>query len=259
MSKVREQLLALLSSGKYSDLVITCGSDTHNVHKAIVCTRSGFFERAETFAVGREAAESKIDLPEDEPAIIRLLVQFLYECAYDIHPPVRSLSSSAPQVQPWFPHSCHTRGAQYSLHFPCKKELCEHHICGTHCRSKCSDFTCSVCDDLRPHRSAAEYASRLLVHAKMYEVGDKYQVTGLKELARENFQAACAVSWDDEQFAVAARHVFTSTPESDGGLRGVVMEVLRARRGVLTKPCVGAFLRQHPGVMYELLAGNAGM
>jgi hypothetical protein len=44
---------SLLASGKYSDLVITCGGDTHKVHKAVVCTRSGFFERAERFAVAQ--------------------------------------------------------------------------------------------------------------------------------------------------------------------------------------------------------------
>jgi hypothetical protein len=48
---------SLLSSGKYSDFVITCGSDTHNVHKAVVCSRSGFFERAERFPVGTVSQE----------------------------------------------------------------------------------------------------------------------------------------------------------------------------------------------------------
>jgi hypothetical protein len=40
-------------SGKYSDFVITCGNETFNVHKVVVCGRSGFFERAERFAVGK--------------------------------------------------------------------------------------------------------------------------------------------------------------------------------------------------------------
>ena len=44
---------SLLSSGDYSDLVITCGTDIYNVHKAVVCSQSGFFQRAERFAVGK--------------------------------------------------------------------------------------------------------------------------------------------------------------------------------------------------------------
>jgi len=42
----------LRDSGKYTDFVITCGDDTYDVHKAVVCARSGFFERAEQFPVG---------------------------------------------------------------------------------------------------------------------------------------------------------------------------------------------------------------
>jgi hypothetical protein len=42
-------LRSLLTSGDYSDLTITCGQDTHKVHKAIVCSRAGFFARAIRF------------------------------------------------------------------------------------------------------------------------------------------------------------------------------------------------------------------
>ncbi|KAF2134737.1 hypothetical protein P153DRAFT_427383 [Dothidotthia symphoricarpi CBS 119687] len=71
-----------LTSGDYSDLIITCGSDVHNVHKMIVCTQADFFARAVKFG-GKEAEESRVDLPDDEPAIITLLLQYLYEGEYD--------------------------------------------------------------------------------------------------------------------------------------------------------------------------------
>jgi hypothetical protein len=44
---------SLLKNGKYSDFVIVCGSDTYDVHKSVVCARSGFFEQAERFPVGK--------------------------------------------------------------------------------------------------------------------------------------------------------------------------------------------------------------
>lgn len=44
---------SLRASSEYSDFVITCKGDTYNVHKAVVCSRSGFFKRAERFAVGK--------------------------------------------------------------------------------------------------------------------------------------------------------------------------------------------------------------
>jgi len=45
--------LSLLTSGDYSDFVITCGSDKYHVHKAIVCSQSDFFKKAERFPGGK--------------------------------------------------------------------------------------------------------------------------------------------------------------------------------------------------------------
>lgn len=38
----------------------------------------------------KEKENNVIDLPEDDPAIIRLLIQYLYEGDYDPKPPTRS-------------------------------------------------------------------------------------------------------------------------------------------------------------------------
>jgi hypothetical protein len=40
---------SFLKSGAYSDLTITCGSDTYKVHKVVVCERADFFARALKF------------------------------------------------------------------------------------------------------------------------------------------------------------------------------------------------------------------
>jgi hypothetical protein len=40
---------SLLKSGAYSDLIVTCGSDTYKVHKAVVCEKADFFARALKF------------------------------------------------------------------------------------------------------------------------------------------------------------------------------------------------------------------
>jgi len=46
-------ITSLLSSGDYSDVKITCGAKTWNIHKAIICPSSGFFARAVKFGKGR--------------------------------------------------------------------------------------------------------------------------------------------------------------------------------------------------------------
>lgn len=56
-----------------------CGDDVYKVHKAIVCPRIEFFHLAV-----KEAAMDKIDLSEDDPVLIKLLIQYLYDCDYDV-------------------------------------------------------------------------------------------------------------------------------------------------------------------------------
>jgi hypothetical protein len=66
----------LLVNRKDSDLVITCHSNPYNVQKAIVCSRSGFFERADKFP-GKEHEEDEVDLHEYDPRAVKAIVQYL--------------------------------------------------------------------------------------------------------------------------------------------------------------------------------------
>lgn len=52
-------------NGKFSDLTITCNYKQWAVHKAIVCSRSGFFDGACSHQF-REANTGVIDLSEDD-------------------------------------------------------------------------------------------------------------------------------------------------------------------------------------------------
>ena len=63
----------LLESGKYSDLTITCGSKGYPVHRALLATRSSFFDGAcrNPFV---EAQTGVIDLSEDDPEAVEHVV-----------------------------------------------------------------------------------------------------------------------------------------------------------------------------------------
>jgi hypothetical protein len=259
---------SLLDSGKYSDFVITCGFETFNVHKAVVCARSGFFERAERFAVGRQAyqepraktEEGKVHLPEDEPEIIKLLIQYLYEGEYDPKLPdgkaMDDWDATSPSNTPItgrvseyhykFPHTC-------IGNCPNEYNVCHHHECReTTCGEKCVNFTCRECcptafapDPLPP---AEGDASQLLRHAKMYEIGDKYDVKGLKELAREKFLRGSSKYWDDDVFSSVAYYVFSTTAEEDHGLRGIVIKIISRHMALLSKPAVEALVDEFHGL-----------
>jgi hypothetical protein len=104
---------------------------------------------------------------------------------------------------------------------------------------------------------ASSDASQLLLHAKMYEIGDKYDVIGLKQLAREKFLRAAAEYWNDEQFALAAHYAFSTTPEEDKGLRDVVNNTISMHMELLNKPAVEALLTEFNGLAVGLLKMRA--
>ena len=142
----------LFTSGDYSDLTITCGSDIYNVHKNIVCSESEFFERAERFPgkVGstsafrlcarhsayslQEGTTNSIHLPKDDPALIKLLMQYLYEAEYKPNVTDKQTvapGSSSPMVPKVcyehchydFPHTC-SNGCPLPKHMVCQRHSC---------------------------------------------------------------------------------------------------------------------------------------
>lgn len=101
----------------------------------------------------------------------------------------------------------------------------------------------------------------MLVHAKMYEAGDKYDVAGLKELSHEKFLRTCCKYWNDEHFAPAAYHALTTTHEADMGLRDIIKKVIAQHIELLNKPEVIALLHEFNGLatgILELRAKDLG-
>ncbi|KAI4710214.1 hypothetical protein J4E89_004665 [Alternaria sp. Ai002NY15] len=265
--QVLTSLKGFLKSGAYSDLTITSGSDTFNVHKVIVCGRAEFFARTLKFG-GKEAESDIIDLPEDEPAIVKLLVQYLYEGEYEpLLPDGESslalssvdLKKSRPKHDlngtPYnynFPHSCTGRNSYcYQPH------VCPHHTCSGglgRCRFNCVKFSCEECNpSVPPPPLLNGKADQLLLHAKMYEYADKYDVVGLKDLAIEKFNRSCKHFWNKDEFSIAAHHVFSTTVDTDKGLRDIVGATISANMGLVKKPEVKVLMTEFNGLALGIL------
>jgi hypothetical protein len=58
-----------------------------------------------------------------------------------------------------------------------------------------------------------------LLHAKVYEIADKYDVPSLREYAKEAFTYACKRYSFDENFLDAVTYLYTAAPEHDNTLR----------------------------------------
>lgn len=266
--KVLVSLQGSLQTGNYSDLTVTCGQDIYKVHKVIICSRAVFFANAIKFP-GKESEDDTIDLPEDEPEIIKLLMQYLYEGEYRPffrEPPsvtacLSSVKAGLPSVKIGSPpvrksshrqtkaHSCRDRPFHCEDHGDFR--LCDHHICGRQCSYDCVDFKCNVC---MPHRFKLDgTASQLLVHSKMYEIGERYDVQGLKELAKEKFRIACNEFWNTSDFHQAAHHAFNSTIADDAGLRTIVSQILADHMELINREEIAALLIEFNGLAYGLL------
>ena len=97
----------------------------------------------------------------------------------------------------------------------------------------------------------------MLLHAKMYEIGEKYVVHGLKQLAQDKFERSCTAHWHTSHFAVATHHVFSSTVEDDKGLRDIAVKTISDHIAILNNPEVEALLDEFNGLAAGLLREKA--
>ncbi|KAK3690246.1 BTB/POZ protein [Podospora appendiculata] len=73
----------LLDSGLFSDVMVTCGSKTWNLHKNILCTRSVWFKKALTGNF-EESKTGRVTIENFEPEAIEWLVRYIYTGICDI-------------------------------------------------------------------------------------------------------------------------------------------------------------------------------
>ncbi|QDS69506.1 hypothetical protein FKW77_007015 [Venturia effusa] len=78
----RGWLARLYQSGQYTDLVITCSGHTFTAHKGVVCMQSSFFENACKKNTFKEGETGVIDLPDDDPAAVKAMLEFFYLVSY---------------------------------------------------------------------------------------------------------------------------------------------------------------------------------
>ncbi|KAI9047406.1 hypothetical protein LZ554_008850 [Drepanopeziza brunnea f. sp. 'monogermtubi'] len=71
----------MLSSGKYSDLKITCHGKEFVVHRAVVCLQSKPLAAA-IDGKFKEAITGQIDLEGNEPAVVEAMLKFMYTSDY---------------------------------------------------------------------------------------------------------------------------------------------------------------------------------
>lgn len=274
-----DQYHSCFTSGEYTDLTIKCGADIHRVHKIIVCKQVSFFTIALRFSGKvcivdsrglertrsddkQEAQTDVIDLPEDEPNVIASLIQYLYTGKYqddfsttprNAHAsPITPSNIPIQRTETWdvmgdpytydFPHTCTEECGKRTL---CPHHYCDHDTCSLACKAFICDECCLV--------GRLGGPPQLLKHSKMYATADKYDVTGLKELAVKYFQVACDGCWDVESFAVTIDHVFCSTLPEDTGLRSIIIDTMSNNMVLMRKAEIRAMVVAHSDLAVGVL------
>ncbi|TID23401.1 Siderophore iron transporter [Venturia nashicola] len=82
----KEWLARLYRSGQYTDLTIICDGHTFNVHKSVICMQSSFFEKACKKNAFMEGETGVVDLPGDDPAAVKAMLESFYLSSYSYDP-----------------------------------------------------------------------------------------------------------------------------------------------------------------------------
>ncbi|KAL9023299.1 MAG: hypothetical protein Q9196_007287, partial [Gyalolechia fulgens] len=76
-------------------------------------------------------------------------------------------------------------------------------------------------------------SEKLAFNVGMYIVGDRFDVSNLKELAREKFAAAVVEGWSGDGLPDIVRTIYDNTLSTDRGLRDCLMSTLQKHKMAL--------------------------
>ncbi|KAK2668819.1 hypothetical protein RAB80_016199 [Fusarium oxysporum f. sp. vasinfectum] len=86
-------------------------------------------------------------------------------------------------------------------------------------------------------------SSNLCLFAKVYALGEKYGILGLKAIALGKFEILAKGHFQTEDFRLAVQEVYTSTIDHDRGLRDVVVCTVEENIGLLNDEAFEAVVK----------------
>jgi len=91
------------------------------------------------------------------------------------------------------------------------------------------------------------------IHARVYNIGDKYGITGLVDLAKTNFvKSAFQQNLQDVNFISVIALVYSTSCPGNSNLRGVLTQYARERiRSLKDRPEFLEVLKAHPDFAFE--------
>lgn len=279
--ELRSALASLFECGKYSDLTIVCGSKRYPVHRALLATRSTFFEGACRGGF-QESATGVIDLTEDDAEAVEHMVHYFYHLDYLNKPLTRQSSQrstrphSPSPVTSRFPRRSPPKNlnlafledpllAQMSAASPLTPPAEEAMFQPLDASLKFPDtpmaeqFADEYMESVAMEPEVDVESARLVTHAKVYALAEKYGIAGLKSLARNKFSYQISMHLDSSEFGDACQEAYESTFHTDRGLRDVIIQTFRANPDLSMRGDVEMAVRETPGLAFELFRMASGL
>lgn len=154
-----------------------------------------------------------IDLSEDDPQAVDLMLQYLYHLDYVLPPAEEENLPNASGNKPVAKVSLYPHTVLYDFR---KGNM----------RAVPIVRNTTACKPT-PHH--------LVVHAKVFALAEKYAITGLYSMAKSNFQGEAYLFWDTADFLDATEYIFSSTPSIVRDLREIVAENITTHSMLLTQ------------------------
>ncbi len=99
----------------------------------------------------------------------------------------------------------------------------------------------------------------MVFHAQVYAMAEMYGIQSLKTYSKEKFETTIATGWNLEAFPSSITEVFSTTPETDRGLRDPVIKVCcENSKALVADDGFKVILREAPGFAAEFAEVLAG-
>jgi len=283
-AELMSALASLFECGKYSDLTLVCNTKRYSVHRAIICSRSDFFEGACRNPF-RESETGVIDLSEDDPEAVEHMVNYFYHLDYLNKPLSRRTSQRSSRLKSPLSPRLPTRRrstkvnlalaedplvAMMSAAAPFEGEA----ITTTDDQSTPSnshdmfkrpdspmqeDFVEDYFENFQPEAEPDVEKAHLVTHAKVYAIAEKYGIPGLKSLARKKFAHQIELHIDSPELPEACQEAYETTVDTDRGLRDVVIQTFRSNPDLSLRQDMEMAIRETPGLAFELFRMACGL
>jgi len=206
--------------------MIICGSDAYEVHKAIVCSQSEFFKLA-----CRKHTDDGGDFKEAQSGIV------------EIPSHKTDANTTEPEDFKWDADEDDPKCVKLMIHYFYHLDYLEVE-------------TAKIKEKKRTEENYDEAhvlkEGLLIDHAKMYAMGDKYGIPGLKDLALRKYQEA--YEHTSAGFANSMIVIYTSTIDNDMDLRNVIIKILNNDiTNLMSKPKIDQTVKDIPPLSHALL------